>query len=164
MTVLVEATALLPAPPEVAFEAAAALAPTTLLPRRWPMPGCTACAGAARWTRRGDERRLRMSDGGELVETLIRIEAPQGFCAVVSGFHGWFAGLARDAESQWRFTPEGDATRLVWRIAFRPAEGVPAPILALVVKPLWPGYMRAGLSGFAAALAQRLAPADGPAI
>ncbi len=152
MSVSVSADIAVTAPASRAFDAATRLPPPDLMRAHWPMPGCASFTGPARWSAVGEERRLVMTDGNTLSETLAAFEPGCSYATRIVGFHGWFARLAGHADVAWAFTEEGGETRIDWRVDFAHAEGASPILLSLATKPFWPAYMRGGLGRLKAAL------------
>ena len=148
------------APIERAFDVAVSIDPVALVRPHGFVPGVAAFEGARRWSQPVDERRLVLTDGNRLTERLVAIDKPGSasgrFAYQVVGFGGWFARMTDACDSEWLFEPAGATptsarkteeleTRATWSVVFREA-GPLGALLPLVVKPLWPGYMRAALT------------------
>ena len=130
-----------------AFETTIALAPDALIKTRGPMPGVAEWSGVSRWTQPGDNRRLRMTAGVTLIETLTSIDPPYQFSYRTTGFGGWFGTLNDHCKTQWSFEQTGTAqTHIRWCACFFARSAPASIILPFVVKPLWPGYMAAALN------------------
>ncbi|MEL7489402.1 MAG: SRPBCC family protein [Pseudomonadota bacterium] len=132
---------------ETVFDRIISIAPDDFIRPRWPMPGVAAWSGAERWVAVGDQRRVTMTAGVTLTETLTAFDPPTGFSIRTTGFGGWFGALNDHCEIDWTVTPETDAaTKVVWRVAFFAKPGALAKaLLPRVVTPLWPPFMAVAL-------------------
>ncbi|MEM1396365.1 MAG: hypothetical protein AAGH38_02820 [Pseudomonadota bacterium] len=135
---------------ETAFGLIAATPPTITLPQAWPTPGVTSFVGAKVWEQPGDGRHLTMNDGTVLNETLISIDHDRSDLQLIkttlTGFDGWFGRLLETAIVEWRAEATSNSTCAVtWTVEFVPASERRAPLLWMVVKPIWPRLLARGL-------------------
>jgi hypothetical protein len=108
--------------------------------------------GAQRWgTDVGQSRRIRLADGGSMVETLRTAEAPTAATYAMSELTGPFATLFSGVLGEWRFEPLGGGTRITWRWRLRP-RGVAGRLAAPVIARMWQGYAAKALDRIRAAL------------
>ncbi|QCR20389.1 SRPBCC family protein [Agrococcus sp. SGAir0287] len=113
--------------------------------------------GDARWgTRLGQSRRIRLADGGSMVETVRTIDAPTATTYTMGDLTGPFAALYSGVLGEWNFAPEGAGTRVTWRWRLRP-KGIAGRLAAPVIAWMWQGYAAKALERIRTALA---APQD----
>lgn len=112
-----------------------------------PLPAVTATreqTGA--WDAAGQTRTVQLSDGSTARERLTAYELPQYFAYTVSEFSGVLRFLAREARGEWWFVERGSGrTGIRWRYEFRPRYWLAVPLLALITRLLWRGYMAKAL-------------------
>ncbi len=130
-----------------------------LFMRHGAVPGVIGVSGhVAAWSAPGEIRDLTLNDGGSVREELLAFALNETFSYRVTGFTGLFAALVREAKGSWRFLETSPGrTQVEWTYAFAPASPLTAPAAALIVRALWPGYMRAALMRIKEA-AERPAP------
>jgi hypothetical protein len=142
------------APAERVFAAACGLDPRMIFLAYGVLPGVEAIAGhTAPWSAIGERRIVTLTDGSSLQEELARFDAGQSFLYNISGFSGALASLAAGGEGEWAVERAGQNSRLSWRYSLVPRSRLTAPAVALVVKMLMPGYMRAALKRIKSSLA-----------
>ena len=108
--------------------------------------------GDARWgTRLGQARRIRLADGGSMVETVRTIDAPAATTYVMSDLTGPFAALFSGVLGEWTFAGEGTGTRVTWRWRLRP-KGVLGRVATPLIAWMWQGYAAKALERIRAAL------------
>ncbi|WBU39087.1 SRPBCC family protein [Homoserinibacter sp. YIM 151385] len=130
------------APLPDAFRIVTAADPASWYPRFGPLPavvGVVDRAGA--FDAEGDHRRLLLSDGGSVVETLRLVDEPRRFAYDLSHFQKLFGRLVEGARAEWVFAPEGAGTRVRWTYEFHPRRGARL-LVRLVVRLWWARYMR----------------------
>src|SRR5690606_8115959 len=66
----------------------------------------------------GSRRRVRSSDGGELLEQVLELVEARRHRYVVSGFRPPFSWWVQAAEADWRFTPCAEGTEVRWEYRF----------------------------------------------
>jgi hypothetical protein len=93
------------------------------------------------WDTVGRTRRLELSDGGHVIETITDTENPGLFGYELSDFQKLFGALVTGARSEWRFTAVDGGTRIQWTYTFfgKPGRGW---IVGIIVSTLWGPYMR----------------------
>lgn len=111
-----------------------------------PLPGVARIEGVADWARPGETRRLLLTDGSSLNEELTAIDRDRSFAYRAMGFSGPFGALVREGRGEWVFSQSPGGVGVVWSYAFTPRGPLAAPLLELIVRLLWPGYMRAALA------------------
>ncbi len=99
------------------------------------------------WDAEGQSRTVCLSDGSEAQEELVSYTLPKSFSYKISGFTGSLKYLAKSAEGQWWFETVSDGTTHVkWRYAFNPVSILTLPVLWVVAKVFWAGYMKKALT------------------
>jgi len=118
-----------------------------LFMRHGAIPGVIGVSGhVAAWSAPGEVRELTLNDGGYVREELVAFALNEGFAYKVTGFTGLFAALVREAQGSWRFLETAPGrTQIEWTYSFTPASAIVSPVAGLIVRALWPGYMRAAL-------------------
>lgn len=108
--------------------------------------------GDARWgTRLGQARRIRLADGGSMVETVRTIDAPAATTYVMSDLTGPFAALYDGVLGEWGFASAGAGTRITWRWRLRP-RGIAGRLAAPAIAWMWQGYAAKALERIREAL------------
>ncbi|MFC7431916.1 MULTISPECIES: SRPBCC family protein [unclassified Agrococcus] len=111
--------------------------------------------GHARWgTEVGQSRRIRLADGGSMVETLRTSDAPSSATYAMSDLTGPFAALYSGVLGEWTFEPVAAGTRVTWRWRLRP-RGVAGRVAAPVIAAMWQGYAAKALDRIRASLGAR---------
>jgi hypothetical protein len=95
------------------------------------------------WDAPGQTRTVLLSDGSTARERLNRYRAPIHFSYTVSHFTGILRHIAESADGEWWFTEvtPGRIT-IKWRYALNGKSILGLPILWLIAKIVWRGYMR----------------------
>lgn len=136
--------------PDVAWAFVAHHDPTVYYPKFGPLPAVTAVEDqSGPWTIVGQTRRLELSDGGSVVETITDADSPTLFAYDLSDFQRLFGRLVTGARAEWRFERESDGTRIRWSYEFHPKRGR-RWIVALIVRLWWARYMQRVLPRIAA--------------
>lgn len=132
---------------------------TKVMLKRGPLPGVRSIEGqTGPWNQAGQSRRIHLTDGSSVHEVMTEYVRNVSFSYRVTGFSGPFGALIDHAKGDWRFTEAGPATHIDWTYTFTPRSGLAAPILRLIVRALWPGYIGAALARIKA-LAEETRPA-----
>ncbi len=136
------AVAVVASTPTKSYEISGPLDPPTVYPKSGPLPavvGVTDQSGS--WDTVGRTRRLELSDGGHVIETITDTENPGLFGYELSDFQKLFGALVTGARSEWRFTAVDGGTRIQWTYTFF---GKPGRrwIVGIIVSTLWGPYMR----------------------
>ncbi len=98
------------------------------------------------WDGAGQCRTVLLSDGSSAQETLTKYEYPHYFSYRVSDFTGTLRLLAAAAEGEWWFRKiPADTTEIEWRYTFKSRSFWALPILWVITKVLWRGYMKKAL-------------------
>lgn len=108
--------------------------------------------GDARWgTEVGQARRIRLADGGSMVETLRTSDTPGSATYAMSDLTGPFAALYSGVLGEWTFEPAGAGTRVTWRWRLRP-RGIAGRLATPLIAAMWQGYAAKALGRIRAAL------------
>lgn len=131
-------------------EAFAAIAPvdlTTIFTGHRFLPAVVATSDqSGRWDTVGETRIVHLSDGSRATENLTLYDAPDTFGYTVSGFTGALRFVAERAHGQWWFADTtGGRTAVRWRYEFVPTTMAAVPLLWLIAKLGWRGYMDSAL-------------------
>ncbi|MET4052393.1 hypothetical protein ABID81_001763 [Frigoribacterium sp. PvP054] len=136
--------------PDRAWRVATPLTPVGFYPRAGVIPAVVAVHDqTGTWDAVGRTRRLELSDGSSVVESLVRVEPDQVFVYELSRFTGLLGRLVSGGRAEWsyRSTITG-RTRIDWTYSFfaRPGRGT---IVRGIVRFAWAPYMRRVLLGIA---------------
>ena len=88
------------------------------------------------WDRVGGGRRIRLADGGSVVETLVELAPGTSFAYELTGFTDVFRLIVHGVRGEWSFAPDGDGCIVRWTWEFAPRRGRRL-LMAAVVGPLW---------------------------
>jgi hypothetical protein len=135
---------------ERAFAIGTPMTPVGYYPKFGPLPAVLEVRGqTGPWDAVGQRRRLMLSDGGSVTETLVRVEAPHRFVYELSNFEKLFGRLVSGARAEWEYAADGAGTRIDWRYTFfaRPGAGL---VLRAIVGLFWAPYMHRVLPGILA--------------
>ena len=135
-----------PATVEHAFDVVLPMPLPELFRHRYgPLPPIRSAEGFTEpWGTVGQTRRITLSDGGTLLETLTHVERPSGFGYRVDSITGAMKPLVASIEGSWSFAPAGTGVRVTWAWDVEPASTV-AGYLMPVFGRLWRGYARQAL-------------------
>lgn len=113
-----------------------------VLHRFGPVPGVTGTRDlTGPWDHPGSSRTVVLQDGSTARETLLDHERPRRFAYRVEDFTSAVGRVADHAIGTWNFEPTPTGSRFIWTYAFTPRGAVTRPLLALVVRTAWGGYM-----------------------
>jgi hypothetical protein len=101
------------------------------------------------WDAVGQIRTVHLSDGSYATELLTQYQKPNYFAYVVSNFSGALGLLITRAEGEWWFencSSCPNSTLIRWNYTFIPKSLFVVPILWVINKFLWAGYMRSVMS------------------
>ncbi len=137
-------TAPILAAPESVFEAALSLPLPQLYCRRYgPLPPIVEVRDQqGPWESPGQTRIFRTSDGGEMREEMLSIDAPLRFANRLTVLSGPFRPLVATIEESWSFAAVGTGTEASWEWNLFP-RSAPAALPVRIVARLWLGYARA---------------------
>jgi hypothetical protein len=98
------------------------------------------------WDSPGQTRIVHLSDGSTAKEKMISYDLPHSFSYTVSEFTGPMRFLTTHAYGIWEFeTNDAGCTSVKWQYTFYPRSSLTSPILYLVTKTLWRGYMNTAI-------------------
>jgi hypothetical protein len=137
----------LPTTPEQAFAVIAPIDLPEIFRGFGPLPAVVRVEGqSGPWAAAGAVRHPQFADGGSAVETLVSYDAPRFFAYTIHGFTNALRWLTSGVRGEWWFREQEDGTTLVrWSYGFTPRSAWARPLLWLVVRLLWAGYMRAAI-------------------
>jgi hypothetical protein len=142
ITVPVEGSA--PADLETTFDSLMPIDLSRIFRGYGPLPAVVATVDqTGDWDHVGVSRTVKLSDGHQVSERITALERPRYFAYRVGPFEsGPLRRLIVDAHGEWWFT-ERDATgtAIRWTYTFRPRRFA-APIVRLLVAPLWRAYAK----------------------
>lgn len=154
------ATAMATATPQQAYDISGPLDPTAFYPRSGALPAVIEVRDqSGPWDTVGQTRRLMLSDGGHVIETITDANSPTYFAYELSDFQKLFGALVKGARAEWRFAREVEGTSIRWTYTFfgKPGRGW---IIAIIVTLLWAPYMRKVLPPIANEVSRRAAAGD----
>jgi len=144
------------ATPKEAWEISGPVDPTKFYPKFGPLPAVVGVADqTGSWDTVGHTRRLLLSDGGHVIETITDAASPTFFAYELSDFQKLFGKLVKGARAEWRFERVAGGTRISWKYTFFPLPGA-GFVVGAIVKLLWGPYMKKVLPGIVAEV-ERLA-------
>jgi hypothetical protein len=113
-----------------------------------PLPAVTATQNqVGHWNAAGQARTVLLSDGSSTQELLTKYEHPKYFSYTISDFTGIIRFLAISANGDWFFSSDARGkTSIKWRYTFNAKSVLVVPILWVITKILWRGYMQKALS------------------
>lgn len=99
------------------------------------------------WDAAGQTRTVIFSDGNSAKEMMTKYEYPRYFSYTVSNFTGAIGVFAKSANGEWWFdtNPSTGTTIVKWRYAFNARSVFTAPVVWMITKTLWHGYMNKAL-------------------
>lgn len=127
--------------PKQAFEISGPVDPTMFYPRYGPLPAVVAVAEqSGSWDAVGRTRKLLLSDGGHVIETITDVASPTFFAYELSDFQKLFGKLVKGARAEWRYERVAGGTQITWKYTFFPLPGA-GLIVGAIVKLFWHPYM-----------------------
>jgi hypothetical protein len=81
--------------------------------------------------REGSVRVVKLSDGSQIRERILRLEAPRLHAYDMLEMNTLQKMLCTNMVSEWRFTSDGGATRVVWRYTLHPKNLAMRPLVWL---------------------------------
>lgn len=155
-TLTVRVSTRVPVTPEAAFDHIAPLAPSRIFTGYGPLPAVVAThAQNGPWDAPGQGRWVRFSDGGSARERLTDFQRPRSFASRLDEFSGVLGRLAREVQGRWRFRPVEGGAVIDWRYQFQARSALTRPLLWVVVRIFWQGYMDRALARACQGLEQR---------
>lgn len=128
--------------PKEAWEISGPIDPTKFYPKFGPLPAVVAVEDqSGTWDTVGHTRKLMLSDGGHVIETIKSADSPTYFAYELTDFQKLFGSLVSGARADWRFERVEAGTRISWTYTFH---GLPGRgwIVTLIVRLFWAPYMR----------------------
>ncbi len=128
--------------PKQAYEISGPLDPTKFYPKSGLLPAVVAVHDqSGTWDTVGRTRKLALSDGGHVIETITDTDSPTYFSYELSDFQKLFGMIVSSAKAEWRFERVETGTQISWTYTFfsKPGKGW---VVALIVKLLWGPYMK----------------------
>ena len=110
-----------------------------------PLPPIRGTDQDGAWGTPGQERVIRLADGGTMREHLRVVDRPHRFDYVITDFTGALKPLVERVEGSWQVEPAGTGSRVTWTWDLFPRGRVGAVGVPLVAR-FWPGYARAALA------------------
>jgi hypothetical protein len=101
------------------------------------------------WDTIDETKTVNLSDGSSVKERLTQYRKPDYFSYVVSDFSGILGLLITSAVGEWWFETGNlspNSTIIRWSYTFIPKSLIAIPMLWIVNKFLWAGYMRCVMS------------------
>jgi hypothetical protein len=130
------------ATPKQAFDISAPVDPVRFYPKYGPLPAVTAVRDqSGSWDTVGRTRKLLLSDGGSVIETITDAASPTYFAYELHDFQKLFGKLVSGARAEWHFEPVAGGTRITWTYAFHPLPGR-GFIVGAIVALFWAPYMK----------------------
>jgi hypothetical protein len=114
---VVSSSSVLPATPEVAYDAVLGAPLEQILgDRSGPIPPVRECRGQdGAWESAGQTRTIVLGDGGTVLETLLLADREGGdYRYRLSDVRGPMKLLMRSVDGQFTFVPEGSGARVTW--------------------------------------------------
>ena len=145
-----DAIAVAKSTPKQAYEVAGPVDPTKFYSKFGPLPAVTGVRDqTGTWDTVGHTRKLLLSDGGHVIETITDAQSPSLFAYELSDFQKLFGGLVAGARAEWRFEPVEGGTSIHWKYEFHARRGR-GWIVGLIVRLFWAPYMKRVLPPIAA--------------
>lgn len=131
--------------------------PTRFYPKFGPIPAVYAVREQeGPWGTVGQSRKLLLSDGGYVVETITDVEPQSFFAYELTSIQRGFKQLVESARAEWCYSEHADGTNVRWSYTFVPRRGR-GVIVRLIVRLWWGRYMHNVLPELVHE-AERLAP------
>lgn len=129
------------------WEVATPLTPVGYYPKYGPLPAVLEVRNqTGPWDAVGQTRQLMLSDGGSVIEHLVRVDKPNIFSYELTDFQKLFGVLVKSASARWEFTAVDGGTRIRWTYTFHPNRRGRV-LVGLIVTLFWAPYMKRVLPG-----------------
>ena len=153
---LVEASRLVAVEPTEAFERLITAPLPEIFSRRFAaFPAVQEVADAPDvWGTVGQTRKIVLTDGSTLHETLTAVDRPHGYTYLLDDLHGPLRPFVRTIDGAWSVTPEGTGARIGWTWTLYPT-APPARLTMSVIGRMWKGYAERGLAELETMLMRR---------
>lgn len=118
----------------------------TMLPHG-PLPGVKTVEGhKAAYSAPRQVRQMTLTDGSSVREETTAFSPGKSFAYRIGSFTGPFKNLVAYGEAEWCFAEAGASqTKIDWTYSFTPKSALAIPVVWVIVKRLWGGYMGAAL-------------------
>jgi len=165
--IVIEVQGRVPAPIETVFDVFMPIDLTTIMLGYGPLPAVGAIEDQSGvWDSVGESRIVRLADGHGMLETLTRVDRPQGFAYTLSNLTNVLRLLVHRFHGTWSFEDislgtEPPVVRATWRYEFDVRSRITRPIAWLILTRFWRPYMQGALeraSAQAVAAAQDVPP------
>ena len=115
-----------------------------VLHRFGPVPAVVGTADlTGPWDTPGSSRTVQLGDGSTARETVLAWTRPGHFRYRVEDLTGVFGRFVDHAIGEWWFRPAGEGrSSFTWRYTFHGRSALSVPVLGLVTRTVWAGYMR----------------------
>ena len=110
-----------------------------------PLPPIRATEQDGTWGTVGQQRTIRLAEGGSMRERLVSVDRPHRFDYEITGFAGALKPLVERVDGAWVVEPVGTGSRVTWSWDLHPRGRVGAVAVPVIAR-LWPGYARAALA------------------
>ncbi|AMM19625.1 hypothetical protein AX769_05065 [Frondihabitans sp. PAMC 28766] len=134
-----------------AWDIGTPMTPLGYYPKYGPLPAVVEVRDqTGPWDATGQTRQLMLSDGGYVIEHLVRVDREAGlFVYELSDFQKLFGRLVSGARAEWEYRATNTGTHVRWTYTFfaRPGAGL---LLEAIVRFAWAPYMRKVLPGILA--------------
>ena len=130
---------------EDAFDRLLTLPLEQLFSRRFgPLPPVRGTDQDGVWGTVGQQRTVRLADGGTMREELTTVDRPHRFDYGLSAITGPMKALVGRVDGRWAVEPAGTGCRIAWSWTVYPANSA-ASIGMSILGRLWHGYARLAL-------------------
>ncbi len=130
-----------------AFAAVISFDVPTLFKDHGPLPGAQRVENTkGDWSAVGDTRDIYLTDGSSVHEEVIKLEPTKHAAFRLSGYAAPLKFLVIEGASLWDFEEvSNQQTKVTWTYSYTPRSAFTKPLVNLIVKTLWSGYMQASL-------------------
>ncbi|MCU1529889.1 MAG: hypothetical protein JWP75_3652 [Frondihabitans sp.] len=132
---------------EHAWTVGTPMTPVGYYPKYGPLPAVIRVRDqTGPWDAPGQTRKLMLSDGGSVVEQVVRVERPHLMVYELGDFQKVFGRLVSGARAEWIYTAEGDGARIRWTYTYfaKPGAGI---LVKAIIRIFWAPYMKRVLPG-----------------
>lgn len=128
--------------PKRSYETSGPVDPTKFYPKFGPLPAVVEVRDqTGPWDAAGRTRKLVLSDGGHVIETITHADSPNYFAYELTDFQKLFGRLVSSARAEWRFERVAGGTHIRWTYTFHALPGR-GWIVGMIVRLFWAPYMR----------------------
>lgn len=135
-------------PLEEAFHSVIFFDVPSIIQDHGPLPGAARVEPIkGTWREIGDSRRIILTNGSSVHEEIIKYDLNKHAAFRLSEYAAPLKQLVSQGSSVWDFEDLGDGkTRVQWTYSYIPRSAFTKPLVVLLMKTLWPGYMKAALA------------------